>query len=129
MIFEEKSLSRYISLSHYNWPNLLAWLPLLLEILGNMCIVIIRCPVCDVINFENNISFLNKPFFDIIKSQDKNVYISRMKKAFKVGLLPFKKNWLHQWKQFKNGEKGFLFHLKSFSFSRYFNFCLEFLVM
>ena len=34
---------------------------LLLEILGNMCIVIIYCPVCDVINFEINLSFLIRP--------------------------------------------------------------------
>ena len=34
------------------------------------------------------------------------------------------------WNHFKNDEKCFLFHLKSsISFSRYLNFCLDFLVM
>ena len=32
-----------------------------------ICIVIICFPVCDVINFENNISFLNKLFFLMTK--------------------------------------------------------------
>ena len=44
------------------WPNLITWLPLLLKILGNMCIVIIYFPVCDVINFEIGLSFLIKLF-------------------------------------------------------------------
>ena len=34
--------------------NFIPWFPLLLKILWNMCIVIICCPVCDVINFEIN---------------------------------------------------------------------------
>ena len=39
--------SRKIFFMQYsiNWPNFVAWLPLLLEILSNMCIVIICCPV------------------------------------------------------------------------------------
>ena len=53
-----------------NWINFIAWLPLFLEILGNKCIVIIYCPAYDVINFEINHSFLIKPFFYIIKTQD-----------------------------------------------------------
>ena len=44
------------------WPNFTFWLPLLLEILGNICVVIIFCSVFDVINFEINLSFLIKPF-------------------------------------------------------------------
>ena len=35
-----------------NWPNFMAWLPLLLEILGNMCIAIVWQPGCDVMDFE-----------------------------------------------------------------------------
>ena len=37
-------------------------LPLLLEMLGNMCIVIIFYPVCDFINFKIYLSFLINPF-------------------------------------------------------------------
>ena len=46
-------------------------LTLLLEILGNMCIVTICYPVCDVINFEINHSFLIKRFFHINKKLKK----------------------------------------------------------
>ena len=48
-----------------------------------MCIVIICYPVRDVLNFEINHSLLIKAFFYITKSQDKNVNISRTKKAIK----------------------------------------------
>ena len=40
---------------------------MLLAKLGNMCILIIFSPVCDVINLEINLSFLIKPFFYITK--------------------------------------------------------------
>ena len=46
-----------------NRPNLFVWLSPPLEIISDMCIVIICCPVCDVINFEINHGFLIKPFF------------------------------------------------------------------
>ena len=36
-----------------NWPNFIVCLPLLLEILGNVCIVIICCPACDIISSGN----------------------------------------------------------------------------
>ena len=39
----------------------LFWLPLFLEILGNMCIVITCFPVCDVIHFKIIHSFVFKP--------------------------------------------------------------------
>ena len=45
-----------------NWRNLIVSLPLLLGILGNMCIVIIYFSVDGVINFEINLSFLTKLF-------------------------------------------------------------------
>ena len=46
-----------------NWPIFHVWLPLLLDIMGNICIVIICCPVCDVIIFEINQSLLSSRFF------------------------------------------------------------------
>ena len=39
----------------------MVWLLLLLKTLANMSIVIIWFPVCHVINFEINLSFLIKP--------------------------------------------------------------------
>ena len=46
-----------------NWPNFTVWLPLLCEILGNMCIAIVCKPGCDVMNFEANLIFIIKLFF------------------------------------------------------------------
>ena len=42
-----------------NSPNFIAWLPLLLEIFGNMCIAIVCDPGYDVMDFEINLIFLN----------------------------------------------------------------------
>ena len=36
----------------FNWPIIIAWLPLLLEILGNMCVAIVCYPSSDVMDFE-----------------------------------------------------------------------------
>ena len=45
-------LSRKILLLYsINCPNFITYLSIVLEILGCMCIEIISCPVCDVINF------------------------------------------------------------------------------
>ena len=46
-----------------NSPSFIVWLPLLREILGNMCIVIVCLPGCDAMKFEVNLIFLIKPFF------------------------------------------------------------------
>ena len=40
-----------------NWPNFIVWLPLLLEILGIMCIAIVCFPGGDLINFEINLLY------------------------------------------------------------------------
>ena len=50
-----------------NWPNLVAWLPLLPEILVSMCIAIACFPGCGVIDFEINLMFLTKLFSYMIK--------------------------------------------------------------
>ena len=41
-----------------NWTNFIAWLLLLLEILGNICISIVCYSGCDVLDFEINLIFL-----------------------------------------------------------------------
>ena len=46
-----------------NWLNFIVWLPLIRDILGNICIVIICEPCWDVMKFEANLIFLIKPFF------------------------------------------------------------------
>ena len=70
-----------------NWPNLIVWLPLLHQILGNTCIVIVCWSGCDVINFEINLIFLIKPYSSIwTKSQDKNLNVLRTQRAFNMKL-------------------------------------------
>ena len=54
----------FLMLYSINWPNLIFWFPLLLEILGNMCIAIVHWPGCDVTHFLINLVFLIRPFFD-----------------------------------------------------------------
>ena len=53
------NFSRKIFLMSYSidWQNFIASLPLILEMLGNMCIAIICGLLCDVINCETNHSF------------------------------------------------------------------------
>ena len=53
----------FLLLYSINWPNVITWLPLLYEILDNMCIEVVRKPGCDVMNFEVNLIFLIEPFF------------------------------------------------------------------
>ena len=52
----------FLTLYFINSPNFIVWLLLLLEILGNICIVIICFPIYDVVNFENNLSFFSSDF-------------------------------------------------------------------
>ena len=79
MLFDKNIFHAYFII----WPNFIVGLPLLFEILGNMCIVMFCCPVCDIINFEINHNFVIKPFFYITKKSELNVNISRMERAFK----------------------------------------------
>ena len=74
----------FLKLCLINWPNLVVWLALLREVLGNICTVIIFFPGCDVINVKINLIFLIKPILYMAKSQDKNLDILITKRAFKV---------------------------------------------
>ena len=53
----------FLMLCSIKWINFIAWLPLLLEILVNMCIVIASWSGCDLINFGINLIFLIKSFY------------------------------------------------------------------
>ena len=46
-----------------NWSNFIVWLPLLLEILSNVCVAIVCFPGCRVINLKINLIFLINLFF------------------------------------------------------------------
>ena len=61
------STKMFLMLYSINWPNFIAWLLLLLEILGNMCIVIACYPDCDIMDFEINLIFLIESFFYMTK--------------------------------------------------------------
>ena len=67
MTFREKYFSYSI-----NSLNFIFFLALLLEILGNMCIVTACLSVYDVINFQINFIFLIKPFFHVTKKPGQN---------------------------------------------------------
>ena len=55
---------------------------LLLEILGNMGVVIIYYPVCVIKNFEINLSFAIKPFFYITKMSGQKYKYLKSQKSF-----------------------------------------------
>ena len=73
----------FATLYSINSPNFIFWLPLLLEILCNMCITIVCFPGCGVINFENNLIFLIKTFFYICKKSRQKFKYLENKKSFK----------------------------------------------
>ena len=52
----------FLMLYSINWRNVIVWLLVLLEILGNMFIAILCFPVCVAINFEINLILLIKLF-------------------------------------------------------------------
>ena len=74
------SKKMFLMLYSINWPNFIAWLPLLLEILVNMCIAIVCWPGCDAIDFKINLIFLIKPFsYKTKKSRQKIKYLENEK--------------------------------------------------
>ena len=48
----------FLVLCSVKWSNFIAWLLLVLEILGNMCILINYFPICNVINLGINLTLL-----------------------------------------------------------------------
>ena len=61
-LFSAWCLKKKFLLYSITWTSFIVWLPLLHEILGNMCIVIACLQECDVINTETDPIFLMKPF-------------------------------------------------------------------
>ena len=53
----------FLILHFINWPNFIVLLPLILGILGNICIAIVCKPGCDVKKFEIDLIFLINPFW------------------------------------------------------------------
>ena len=101
----------FLILYPINWLNSFVWLPLLLEILGNMYIVIICFPVSDI-KFEINLNFLIKPFTYMTKKLRPKIKISQERKELlrwnKKHVSSFLKGfqWLNNdWWSVKTGEK------------------------
>ena len=65
-----------------NWPNFIVWLPLLHDILINMCIAIVSETGCDVINFGINLIFLIKLFFYMTKKSRQKFKYFENEKSF-----------------------------------------------
>ena len=86
----------FLKLYSINWPNFIARLPLLLEILVNICIAIVCYPSCDVIDFKIDFIFLVKPFSCKTKTSkqkfkylEKEELLTRNKKYFSSFLKDF----------------------------------------
>ena len=71
----------FLMLDSINWPNLIAWLLLFLEILGNKCIAIVYEPGCNVINSEINLVLI-KPFWYMIKMPRQKLKYLENEKSF-----------------------------------------------
>ena len=72
----------FLMLYSINWPNVIAWLPFLLEILGNMCIAIVCKPDCGVIDFKFSLIFLIKPFSYMPKTSRQKFKYRENQKSF-----------------------------------------------
>ena len=70
----------FLFLYSFNWPNFVFWLILLHEILGNVSIANVFQPVCEVMNYKNNLIFLKKPVFLHDLKVKTKIYISWKRK-------------------------------------------------
>ena len=76
------STKMFLKLYSINWRNFIVWCPLLLEILGNMCIAMVCEPGCDVKNFKINMISLIKPFFYMTKKSRRKLKYLENEKIF-----------------------------------------------
>ena len=74
----------FLMLYSMNWPNVIVWLLLLLEVLGNVCIAIVCFPRWDVIYFKINLIVIIRLFLFMTNKSHKNLNILRTKRDFKV---------------------------------------------
>ena len=79
---DDISRKMFVMLYCSNWPNFIAWLPLLLEILDNMCTAPFCLSGCGIIIFEINLIFLIIPVFCITKKSTVKLKYLQNKKSF-----------------------------------------------
>ena len=72
----------FLMLYSINWSNFIPWLRLVLDILGNMCIKIVRFPSYDVINFGIDLIFLIKLFLHVSKNSGQKSKYRENEKSF-----------------------------------------------
>ena len=87
-----------------NWPNFILWLPVLLEILDNMCIATVFFKGRDVINFQINRIFLIKLFYYYLtkKSRQKLTYLIKWEKKSQLARLHlYRRQWFYKCYNFK----------------------------
>ena len=65
-----------------NLPTLIVWLPLVFEILCNICVAIVFFPCCYVLNFKMNLIFPVKLFFCMNKKSRQEFEYLENKKSF-----------------------------------------------
>ena len=88
----------FFKLHSINWPIFIVWLPLLHEILGNMCITIVCYPGCNVRKFEINLIFLIKAFCYVTKkSRQKFKYFENEKSFWGEIKNIFCQKWSQTW--------------------------------
>ena len=71
----------FLSLYFINWTNLIVWLFVFVK-LGNVCIIILCYPGCDIINFGINLIFLIKLFFYMNKKSRQKLKYLENEKSF-----------------------------------------------
>ena len=76
------SRKMFLMLYSTNWSNFIVWMPLLLEIMDNICVVIICEPGCDVIKFQINLIFLIKLFCCMTKNSRQKLKHLENEKSF-----------------------------------------------
>ena len=76
------SSKMFLMLYSINRPNFVVCLPLLFEILDNMCIAIAYFPGCDVINLKINLIFLIKLFLCMTENSRQKFEYLENKKSF-----------------------------------------------
>ena len=71
----------FLMLYYINCPTFIVWLPLLLEVLGNICVAIVCFPGCDVINLKINLIYRIKPFLYMTKKRRQKFKYLKNKKS------------------------------------------------
>ena len=105
----------FLLLYSINWLYFIVWLPLLCEVLGNMCIVIVSKPGWDVMNFEVNLIFLIKHSF----LHDQKVLTKGLISWERKKLLRWNKKYFHHfYRAFNQADNTVLFGWWASDFKR-----------